>query len=280
LQAGRDFALGYSPERIDPGNTTWTFQNTPKVVAGISEHCTRMVSRFYASLVDRVIVVSSPRVAEMTKLLENSFRHVNIALVNELATHAHALGINLWEVIDAASTKPFGFMPFKPGPGVGGHCLPIDPSYLAWEIKRRTGETFRFIELANDINSHMPTYLVSRIIATLNRSHLPTAGSKLLLLGLAYKANINDVRESPARIVAEQLVRLGADVEVVDPFANPIDCPDGARLVELSEERAAAANLIVVLTDHRNVDYDIITNSGTSTLDTRHCISGPMIEHL
>jgi nucleotide sugar dehydrogenase len=280
LTAGDDFALGYSPERIDPGNSRWNFQNTPKVVAGITEHCTRKISAFYANLVDQVVEVSSPRAAEMTKLLENSFRHVNIALVNELAKHSHALGINLWEVIDAAATKPFGYMPFWPGPGVGGHCLPIDPTYLGWDIKRRTGESFRFVDLANEVNRGMPGYVVTRIVAALNRSQLSVAGRKLLLIGLAYKPNTGDVRESPAARVASQLTSLGADVEAIEPFAKPSDCPDGVRLVELTAERAASADLIVVLTNHHGIDYEIIEKSETRTLDTRHCVEGPMIEHL
>lgn len=280
LRSGTDFAVGYSPERIDPGNAVWTFRNTPKVVAGIDRRCTEAIKNFYATLVDRVVEVSSTRTAELTKLLENSFRHVNIALVNELATHSQRLRIDIWEVIEAAATKPFGFMPFTPGPGVGGHCLPVDPSYLSWLVKGRTGHTFRFIELANDVNRQMPSYIVSRVVNILNRSRLSVAGSKLLLLGLAYKANTGDVRESPAVQIARELAALEGEVEAVDPFVEPSDCPRGVRLVKLTEGRARNADLIVVLTDHHDIDYQLVQQSGTQILDTRRCVAGPTVEHL
>ena len=212
LCAGADFLLGYSPERIDPGNDTWTLVNTPKVVSGIDEASLAAVQAFYDTLVEHTVAVSGTRVAELTKLLENTFRHVNIALVNELAMFAADLGIDVWEAIDAASTKPFGFMRFTPGPGVGGHCLPIDPSFLSWRVKRRLGRQFRFVELANDVNDHMPDYVVSRLIAGLNRRRKPLNGSRILLLGLTYKRNTRDARESPSMRVAELLLAMGADV--------------------------------------------------------------------
>ena len=181
LKAGVDFHAGFSPERIDPGNAVWTFARTPKIVSGINEASCERIAEFYGRLVDQVVPVSGTREAELAKLLENTFRHVNIALVNELAVYAAGLGIDIWEVIDAAATKPFGFMPFRPGPGVGGHCLPIDPSYLSWQVRRQLGMSFRFVELANDINEHMPDYIVRRITAALNEQQRSVKGSRLLL---------------------------------------------------------------------------------------------------
>ena len=216
LTAGVDFALGYSPERVDPGNTTWTLAATPKVVAGIDDASLAAVREFYGKLVADVVPVSSTRAAELTKLLENTFRHVNIALVNEFAMFARELGVDVWEVVRAASTKPFGFMPFYPGPGVGGHCLPIDPTYLSWHAQQATGRRFRLVELANDINEHMPDHVVQRVMHGLNRRGRPVRGSTILLLGLAYKKNSSDVRESPATRVARSLISLGARVGAVD----------------------------------------------------------------
>ena len=221
LMAGRDFHLGYSPERVDPGNATWRFVNTPKVVSGIDADSLHAVQAFFDRLVDRTVPVSGTRVAELTKLLENTFRHVNIALVNELAVFAEAMAIDVWEAIDAASTKPFGYLRFTPGPGAGGHCLPIDPSYLSWKIRSSLGQQFRFVELANDINAHMPDYVVSRVGLALNRDMRSINGSRILLLGLAYKRNTGDTRESPAVVIAQNLAALGADVRVTDPHLGP-----------------------------------------------------------
>ncbi len=198
LNAASDFFLGYSPERIDPGNPRWHLGNTPKVISGVNAASLDRVQDFYSRIVDATVPVSSPRIAELTKLLENTFRHVNIALVNELAMFANQMGIDVWEAIDAAATKPFGFQRFAPGPGVGGHCLPIDPSYLSWQVKKILGRNFRFVELANDINDHMPEHIVHRIIQGLNARSKSVKGSRILLLGLAYKKNVGDVRESPA----------------------------------------------------------------------------------
>ena len=206
LKVGVDFHLGYSPERIDPGNKTWTLANTPKVVSGIDAASLASVQGLYDSLVEHTVAVSSLKEAELTKLLENTFRHVNIALVNELAMFAHDLGIDVWEAINAASTKPFGYMRFTPGPGVGGHCLPIDPSYLAWRVERSLGRSFRFVELANDVNQHMPHYVVSRVVTALNDRERSVKGSRILVLGLAYKRNTGDAREAPSTSVIEQLV--------------------------------------------------------------------------
>ena len=220
LTAGRDFHAGYSPERIDPGNTTWSLENTPKVVSGIDAASLEAVEDFYGRIVERTVAVSGTREAELTKLLENTFRHVNIALVNELAMFAADLDIDVWEAIDAASTKPFGYLRFTPGPGVGGHCLPIDPSYLSWKVRRSLGQPFRFVELANDVNEHMPDYVVRRLMLALNRMGRSISGSRVLILGLAYKRNTGDAREAPGTVIARSLVALGADLRVADPHLD------------------------------------------------------------
>ena len=271
LAAGTTFHLGYSPERIDPGNPTWGLVNTPKVVSGIDAESLEAVQGFYDSIVDHTLAVSDVKVAEMVKLLENTFRHVNIALVNELAMFAGEMGIDVWEAIDAASTKPFGFMPFTPGPGVGGHCLPIDPSYLSWRVKRTLGQPFRFVELANDINDHMPDYVVRRVTMALNRCRRSVNGSRILLLGLAYKRNTGDSRESPARAVADRLAVLGAEVRVADPHVVLSEGTDTrfAR-VDASADELEAADVVVLLSDHDAFDYDLIAAKSSSVLDTRH----------
>jgi UDP-N-acetyl-D-glucosamine dehydrogenase len=279
LLAGVDFHLGYSPERIDPGNPLWTFVNTPKVVSGVNDESLRHVQGFYDTLVDKTVAVSGTREAETTKLLENTFRHVNIALVNEMAIFAHQLGIDLAEAIDAASTKPFGYMPFTPGPGVGGHCLPVDPSYLSWEVKRTLGRSFRFVELANDINGHMPTYVVQRLIETLNRRQTAVSGARILQLGLAYKRNSGDCRESPAVRVAQLLHALDASVRVVDAHVDPARIPGFVTMVSLTPEEVAAADLVVVLTDHDGVDYELLANAA-SVFDTRNRVRVGVIERL
>jgi UDP-N-acetyl-D-glucosamine dehydrogenase len=220
LAAGTDFHLGYSPERIDPGNRTWTLATTPKIVSGIDDASLAAVEKFYQGIVARTVAVSSRREAEPAKLIENTFRHVNIALMNELAMFGRELGVDVWEAIDAAATKPFGYMRFSPGPGVGGHCLPIDPSYLSWRVERALGQRFRFVELANDINSHMPDYVLRRLMLALNKRGRPVSGSRVLLLGLAYKKNTGDARESPAVRVAELLLRMGAEVRAADPLVT------------------------------------------------------------
>lgn len=274
LKAGDDFHVGYSPERIDPGNKTFHFQNTPKVVSGINKTSLKVVSDLYGRLVDRVVPVSSPGEAELTKLLENTFRHVNIALVNELAVFAHDLGIDVWESIAAASTKPFGFMPFTPGPGVGGHCLPVDPSYLSWQVRRSLGRNFRFVELANDVNDHMPDYVLQRVAAGLNAQEKAMKGSDILLIGLAYKKNTGDIRESPSVRVAELLAAQGARVHAVDGFVETDKVPAFVNLVELNERSASSADAIVVLTDHDGVDYSLIENAPGYVLDTRRRLNG------
>ena len=278
LIAGRDFHLGYSPERIDPGNPTWTLQNTPKVVSGIDEASRQVVEEFYGSIVDQTVAVSGTREAELTKLLENIFRHVNIALVNELAMFAADLDIDVWEAIDAASTKPFGYLRFTPGPGVGGHCLPIDPSYLSWKVRRSLGQPFRFIELANDVNEHMPDYVVRRLILAFNRMGRTVNGSRILLLGLAYKRNTGDAREAPGTTIAHLLASLGADIRVVDPYLS--DPSMSYPLVELTAEELAATDGVVIVTDHDAFDYELIGRHATYVLDTRNRLTGPTVERL
>jgi UDP-N-acetyl-D-glucosamine dehydrogenase len=281
LVAGTDFHLGYSPERIDPGNETWTVENTPKVVSGIDAASLAAVREFYATVVQTTVPVSSCRAAELAKLLENTFRHVNIALVNEIAIFAHELDIDVWEAIDAASSKPFGFMRFTPGPGVGGHCLPIDPSYLSWRVERALGQNFRFVELANDINNHMPDYVVQRLVLALNRVCRAVNGSRVLLLGLAYKKNTGDARESPAARVVTLLADMGADVRAADPFVVEAHGLD-TRLtrVDLTEEEVTAADAVVLLSDHDVFDLEMVAAKSRYVLDTRHRMSGAGVEHL
>jgi UDP-N-acetyl-D-glucosamine dehydrogenase len=280
LTAGDDFFVGYSPERIDPGNQVWSLTNTPKVVSGINPASLDRVDRFYRTLVDRTVPVSRTHEAELAKLLENTFRHVNIALVNELAIFAAELGIDIWEAIGAAASKPFGFMPFYPGPGVGGHCLPIDPSYLSWRVRRRIGKSFRFVELANDINEHMPDYVVRRLIDALNRDGKALRGARVLLLGMAYKRNTGDAREAPSMTVAKRLLSYGAEVRAVDPYVLDSDLMNGLALVDATPTELASADAVVLLTDHETFDLDLITTHARYVLDTRHRLEGERVEHL
>jgi UDP-N-acetyl-D-glucosamine dehydrogenase len=275
LRAGVDFHLGYSPERIDPGNTTWTFEKTPKVVSGIDDASRKAVRDFYDCLVEETVEVSTPKVAELTKLLENTFRHVNVALVNELAMFANDLDIDVWEAIESASSKPFGYMPFRPGPGVGGHCLPIDPSYLSWKVRRSLGHSFRFVELANDVNDHMPDWVVSRIVTLLNERKRAVHGSRILLLGIAYKRNTGDARESPALRIADLLGALGADVRAVDTHVEPREV--SIALAQPSPSEYAAADLVVLLTDHDDVDYDEVVEHSAQVFDTRRRLTGERV---
>lgn len=275
LRAGEDFLLGYSPERIDPGNPRWTFENTPKVVSGIDGASLRAVEAFYGALVEKVVPVGSPAEAELVKVLENTFRHVNIALMNELAMFAGDLGVDIWRAIDAASTKPFGYMRFTPGPGVGGHCLPVDPSYLSWQVRRRSGHPFRFVELANDVNEHMPDYVVRRITALLNQHSRAVRGTKILLLGVAYKAATSDWRESPSIVVAERLAALGAEVQACDPHIPAVLQPGLAmELVDLSPDSLAAADLVLVLVDHPEFDPDEICRNARLVFDAKGILRG------
>jgi len=267
LRAGLDFHLGYSPERIDPGNERWNLVNTPKVVSGIDDESLTLVSAFYGRLCEQIVPVGDTAEAELVKLLENTFRHVNIALVNELARFAHGLGVDVWRAIDAASTKPYGFMRFTPGPGVGGHCLPIDPSYLSWQVRRRLGHAFRFVELANDVNEHMPDYVVERIVAMLNRAKRSVNGTRILLLGLAYKAGTADHRESPSTVVADRLHALGADLRICDPHVRAMT--DDEKLVAFSPDELRAADLVVLLVDHPEFEAGTIAEHASLVLDTK-----------
>ncbi|MDR6321795.1 nucleotide sugar dehydrogenase [Actinoplanes couchii] len=281
LIAGVDFHLGYSPERIDPGNREFNLVTTPKVVSGINPASLAMVQAFYASVVDRTVPVADTKVAELAKLLENTFRHVNIALVNELAVYAHDLGIDVWEAIDAASSKPFGYMRFVPGPGVGGHCLPIDPSYLSWRVQRTLGQSFRFVELANDINNHMPDYVVRRLVTALNKRRKAVNGSTILLLGLAYKKNTGDARESPARRVASLLLEMGATVRAADPHVvEDAHVDSRVEMVPLTADQAAAADAVVLLADHDEFDLDLVLQHAPYVLDTRRRLTGANVESL
>jgi UDP-N-acetyl-D-glucosamine dehydrogenase len=281
LVAGEGFHLGYSPERIDPGNAVWRFENTPKVVSGVDRASLDAVDGFYRRLVDATVPVSSPKEAELTKLLENTFRHVNIALVNELAVFAHELGIDVWEAIDAASTKPFGYLRFTPGPGVGGHCLPIDPSYLSWRVRQSLGHAFRFVELANDVNDHMPDYVVTRVTEALNQRELPVKGRTILLVGLAYKRNTSDARETPARPIARRLCELGATVLGVDPHIDDAHVPDGVTRVALDAGVTETADAVVVLVDHDAVDLGLLARHARYVLDTRRVLPpSPRVEYL
>jgi len=278
LVGGRDFHAGYSPERIDPGNPTFQLENTPKVVSGIDAQSLAIVDEFYGRLVERTVPVSGTREAELTKLLENTFRHVNIALVNELAMFASDLDIDVWEAIDAASTKPFGYMRFTPGPGVGGHCLPIDPSYLSWKVRRSLGQPFRFVELANDVNEHMPDYVVRRLMLGFNRMGRSINGSRVLILGLAYKRNTGDAREAPGTVIARSLAALGAEVRVADPHleGDTLAFP----LVEASADELAGADAVLLVTDHDAFDYELVQQHARYVLDTRNRLDGPSIERL
>jgi UDP-N-acetyl-D-glucosamine dehydrogenase len=281
LVVGTDFHLGYSPERIDPGSRTHTLVSTPKVVSGIDAASLAAVRGFYDQLVDRTVPVSSPRVAELTKLLENTFRHVNIALVNELAMFANDLGIDMWEAVDAASTKPFGYLRFTPGPGVGGHCLPVDPSYLSWQVRRRLGQSFRFVELANDVNDHMPEYVVRRLVAALNRQGKAVLGRQILLLGVSFKRNVGDCREAPSRRIARLLADMGAELRACDPHVAFEEFPSGVTPVELTADELAAADAVVALVDHDAFDTHAVVRHARYVLDTRGWLpTGENVERL
>jgi len=271
-KVGVDLYLAFSPERVDPGNPVYQTKNTPKVVGGVTPQCTEAAVAFYERFLDTVVPVSSTRTAEMTKLLENIFRCVNIALMNELLLVSERMGINIWEVVDAAKTKPFGFMPFYPGPGLGGHCIPIDPFYLSWKARQFDVHT-EFIELAGKTNETMPYYVVERLTGALNTHRKPLAGSRVLILGIAYKANIDDMRESPAIKIAGLLLGKGAEVVYHDPYVPDFSVA-GVNVphVDLTAEELAAADIVVVVTDHSNVDYRLVVDSSQLILDTRNAL--------
>jgi len=272
-KVGRDFFLCFSPERVDPGNPVYQTANIPKVVGGITAECTRLGALLYTQAIETVVPVSSTQVAEMVKLLENTFRMINIGLVNELALMCDRMGINVWEVIDAAATKPFGFMPFYPGPGLGGHCIPIDPFYLSWKTKQ-AGVEARFIELAGYINGQMPLFVVEKIQNALNDRAKPLKGSHIHLLGMAYKKNIDDVRESPALDIALLLEKRGARVTYSDPFVPSVSL--NARRLESApmEEMVPQADCVVIVTDHSGVDYGYVARQARLVVDTRNALKG------
>ncbi len=270
LKVGRDFFLAFSPERIDPGNKKYQVKNTPKVVGGVEPNSTEIVSYLYSKVIDKVVPVSSAKAAEMTKLLENTFRSVNIALVNEFAIMCQILGIDVWEVIEAASTKPFGFMPFYPGPGIGGHCIPIDPHYLSWKLKTLNYNA-RFIELASEINTNMPRYVVQRVADALNEFEKSVKGSQILVLGVAYKKDIDDTRESPALDVIELLENKGADVKYNDPYVPELFLNGRTRKsAKLTEKLLHDVDCVVITTDHSDYDYNWIVKNSKLVVDTKN----------
>ena len=271
MTAGTDFAVAYSPERVDPGRTDFTMRNTPKIVGGLTDACLARATELYSKVCDNLVPVSSPEAAELTKLLENIFRSVNIALVNELAMLADRMDIDIWEVVDAAATKPYGFMRFEPGPGMGGHCLPVDPFYLAWRARQFDMST-EFIELAGKVNQQMPYYCVDRVARALNDRGLAVRGSKVLLVGVSYKAGVGDMREAPALKIARLLVEEGAELSYHDPMVPSMD-RFGLESVEL-ESGVAACDLAVIVTAHPDVDHDAVVAGAPFTLDLRG-VTGP-----
>jgi nucleotide sugar dehydrogenase len=270
LVAGRDFHLAFSPERIDPGNPVYGMKNTPKVVGGVTPECTQKAAEFYGAFVDTVVQAKGTREAEMAKLLENTYRHINIALVNEMARFCHELDIDLWDVIRAASTKPFGFQAFYPGPGVGGHCIPIDPNYLSYQVRAKLGYPFRFVELAQEINATMPSYVARRIQDLLNEDGKSARGANVLLLGVTYKPDIADERESPAKPLAEALHHLGAEVTFHDPHVSAWHLRHAdLKVVGDLDAALRSADLVVLLQAHKAYDLDAIVAGSKKLLDTR-----------
>ena len=270
---GEDTFLAFSPERVDPGNPTWHTKNTPKVVGGVTASCTEVAAALYAACIDTVVPVASAEAAELVKLLENTYRAVNIGRVNEMAIVCDKLGVNVWEVIDAAATKPFGFMRFTPGPGIGGHCIPLDPHYLAWKMRTLNYKT-RFIDLASEINSEMPEYVVRKIARALNDDQRSVKGSRVLILGIAYKRDIDDMRESPALDVMRLLEERGAQVDYHDPWV-PTFREDGHSKsgVPLNTDVLERADAVVIVTDHSDVDYQLVADHARLVIDTRNATS-------
>ncbi len=272
LEVGRDFFLAFSPERVDPGNRVWTIKNTPKIVGGITAACARAADRLYSTIIKKVIVVSSTEAAELVKLLENTFRSVNIALANEMAIVCDKLGVDVWEVIEAAATKPFGFMRFTPGPGLGGHCIPVDPHYLSWKMKTLDYKT-RLVELASEINAEMPQYVVQKASEVLNDAAKPVRGSRILVVGVAYKRDISDTRESPALDIISLLASRGAEMSYHDPLVPSLQLEGRAlESVPLSDELLAGTDLVVIVTDHSCVDYELLREVGVPVVDTRNVL--------
>jgi UDP-N-acetyl-D-glucosamine dehydrogenase len=281
LVAGRDFLLAYSPERIDPGNPEYSLSNTPKVVGGLTPESTGVASLFYQQLVEKTFVVSSCRAAELTKLLENGFRHVNIAFVNEMAVLCREMGIDVWEVIAAAATKPFGFMPFTPGPGVGGHCIPLDSTYLAWQVRRQAGRQFRILEQAEDVNAQMPAYVATRIGDALNDLGRALKSARVLVLGVSYKADVGDIRESPALRVMSILARRGADVSFHDPFLDSVNAGEVRyQRSDLSRQVLMSADCVALLTPHSAYDLDWIAEHAPLVFDARNAYEDRRLENV
>lgn len=274
LKAGVDFHLGFSPERIDPGNEEFTLRNVPKIVGGLNEQSTELMTAFYSTFIETVVKVSSPKAAEMAKLLENTYRHVNIALVNEIAILCHDLGIDVWEVIDAAATKPFGFQAFYPGPGWGGHCIPVDPAYLSWRV-RQMGATARFVDLAREFNDKMPSYVVQRVQEALNEHGRSLKGASILVLGVAYKADVADLRESPAIEIIERMLKSGAEVQYNDPHVAQIRLRGQAMESMPLEPHLRAADLVLIHTAHSAYNWPTVAKQGRLIFDTRNVIARP-----
>ncbi len=271
-EVGRDFFMAFSPERIDPGRTDYTVRTTPKVIGGVTPDCVDVAVALYGTVVDRPVPVSNTATAEMVKLLENTFRAVNIGLVNEVALMCDKLGLNVWEVVNAAATKPYGFMPFYPGPGLGGHCIPIDPHYLSWKL-RTLNYTARFIELASEVNSHMPDYVVTKVSDALNDERKAVNGSRILVLGAAYKRDVGDVRESPALDVIHLLRERGADVVYNDPYIPTLRIDThNMSSVDLTSEALASADCVVVVTDHAVYEWEWIVTHARLIVDTRNAV--------
>ena len=281
LTVGEDIFIAYSPERIDPGNAKFSVRNTPKVVGGITADCTEVATALYRAAVDQVIAVSSPTAAEMVKLLENTFRAVNIGLVNEMALMCDKLDIDVWEVIQAAATKPFGYMPFYPGPGLGGHCIPVDPLYLSWKLKTLNYNA-RFIELASEVNTSMPYYVANKITEALNNQERAVRGSRILILGVAYKRNVDDVRESPALDIISLLRQRGAEVSYHDPHVPQIHLESDLLMQskDYGLELLREAHCVVIVTDHSVFDWDEISRNSRVIVDTRHVYSDRSSGHI
>jgi UDP-N-acetyl-D-glucosamine dehydrogenase len=272
LRVGKDVFLAFSPERVDPGNPTWQTRNTPKVIGGLTDACRRVVAALYGPVFDTLVPVESPESAELVKLLENTFRSVNIGLANEMAIVCDKLGVDVWNVIDAASTKPFGFMKFSPGPGLGGHCIPIDPHYLAWKMRGLNYKT-RFIDVASEVNSEMPAFWVRKVAEQLNEDALAVRRSRVLVIGVAYKRDIEDKRESPALDIIRLLRQQGADVRYHDPYVSEItDGGDALKSVDLNANELAKAACVVIATDHSRLDYRLIQEHAKRVVDTRNAL--------
>lgn len=276
---GIDFFLAFSPERVDPGNPHFGIRNTPKIVGGVTPACAERAAALYGKFVGKVIIARGTREAEMAKLLENTYRHVNIALVNELARFAHEMDIDIWDVIRCAASKPFGFQAFFPGPGVGGHCIPIDPNYLSFHVRSKLGSSFRFVELAEEINSSMPRYIVQRVQAQLNRDGLPVKETTILLVGVAYKADVGDARETPAREIAQRLAELGARVSYFDPHVPHWPHAAATRVDDVFSA-AQQSDIVVLLQTHSSLDLNELVAHSGRVFDARGVTSGPQVEVL